>query len=357
LTTVGSYITPASAPVTAKETAEREAADSDPAPRYMEPLLKLWNCRLPDRAVLGFGAQAPIFVSALPPGFTQRLGKAVSDVFYSGTFESGGYKLGFIRIPSFAPNDQNAALSAFAKEIAFFNQNTDGLVIDVMRNPGGSVAYDNAILSMLFVNSWRSVPFEVRATSSWVEGISSSYEQAKAQGAPPNIVDLLQGLKTEFVAANHANRGRTHAIPLDDVTIDREPARDTRGIPTGYNKPFIVLVDELTASGGDAFAATIQDNSRGILVGWRTMGAGGNVFGWEAGSYSLGSMTVTGSLMVRKDTVHTKEYPAAPYVENIGVYPDLWADYMTRDNLTTGGKAYVDTFVKALVDYIHVVGR
>ena len=168
---------------------------------------------------------------------------------------------------------------------------------------------------------------------------------------------MLQGLKTEIVGANHANRGRTRPIPLDDVTIEREPARDARAIPTGLNKPFIVLMDELTASGGDLFAATVQDNARGILVGWRTMGAGGNVSAWEAGSYSLGTMTVTESLMIRKDMVRTKEYPAAPYVENIGVYPDVWADYMTRDNLATGGKAYVDVFVKALVDYMHVVGR
>ena len=181
------------------------------------------------------------------------------------------------------------ALTTFQSEIAFFQANTEGLVIDEMRNPGGSVSYLNAIVSYLMPSKWRSIPFEVRATSEWVQEISSALVSAMAAGTPQNILDLLQNLKDEIVAANSAMRGRTKPIPLDDVTIDRDPAMDAKGNVIAYTKPLIVLVDEMSASGGDAFAATIQDNARGPLLGWRTMGAGGNVEGWEAGSYSLGS--------------------------------------------------------------------
>ena len=72
-------------------------------------------------------------------------------------------------------------------------------------------------------------------------------------------------IKDEIVAANSAMRGRTKPIPLDDVTVDREPAKDSKGNVIAYTKPLIVLVDEMSASGGDAFAATIQDNLRGPL--------------------------------------------------------------------------------------------
>jgi C-terminal processing protease CtpA/Prc len=116
-----------------------------------------------------------------------------------------------------------------------------------------------------------------------------------------------------------------------------------------YTKPLIVLVDEMSASGGDAFAATIQDNLRGPLLGWRTMGAGGNVEAWEAGSYSQGIATVTESLMNRKNDIKTAEYPPAPYVENIGVRPDIVVDYMTVDNLNLKGKPFVDAFVAAII--------
>ena len=347
LTTIGKYITPTATPPS--DGKEADPGDAVRPPPYMQPLLKLWNCELPDRGVIGFGSQFPIFSNSMPDGFTLRLGKNSADVFFSGTFQAGGYKIGFIRIPSFAPSDQTGALSLFQKEIDFFEKNTDGLVVDIMRNPGGSVAYLNSMMSLLFTSTWRSIPFEVRATSSWIASISSALEQAKAQGAPQFIIDLLQALKDDIVSANRANRGRTKPIPLDDVTIDRAPAADARGNLIGYDKPLLLLTDELTASGGDAFAATIQDNWRGLLFGVRTMGAGGNVVAWEAGSYSLGIMTVTQSLMNRKNPISTAEYPVAPYVENIGVYPDFFVDYMTRDNLTQSGKPFVDAFVAAMV--------
>src|SRR5262245_17824138 len=94
--------------------------------------------------VLGQGSLGPIF--ALPDGFTQRLGRAAGDEFFSGTYKVENHTLGFIRIPSFSPASQARAISQFETEIGFFQANTDGLVIDDMRNPGGSVSYLNALM-------------------------------------------------------------------------------------------------------------------------------------------------------------------------------------------------------------------
>ena len=87
------------------------------------------------------------------------------------------------------------------------------------------------------------------------------------------------------------------------------------------------------------------------------MGAGGSVEAWEAGSYSLGSTSVTESLMNRGHDVFTGRhrkgsFPPAPYVENIGVRPDVRVDYMTSDNLYQSGKPFVDAFVTAIVNQI-----
>ena len=351
LTSVGRYTTPGSMAQAARVPA-RDPDDPDVTPEYLQVLKRLQNCQLPDRGVSGFGSQAPVFAASLPAGFTQRLGKTAAEVFYSGTFDAGGHKIGFIRIPSFAPASTTTALTAFQNEIAFFQANTEGLVIDDMRNPGGSVSYMNAILSNVMPSKWRSIPFQLRATSEWVVAISSSVVAATAAGAPQNIIDLLNAIKNEIVTANDQMRGHTNPIPLDDVVVDRDPAMDSKGNIIAYTKPILVLVDEMSASAGDAFAATIQDNGRGPLLGWRTMGAGGNVEGWEAGTFSLGSATVTESLMIRKNNVVTGEYPAAPYVENIGVRPDIEVDYMTADNLTQKGKPFVDTFVAAILAQI-----
>ena len=352
LTSVGKFpAISATLPRVPSNSGDLEPADGggETTPSYMQPLLALQNCRLPDNGVIGFGAIAPVFANAMPAGFTLRLGRGLADEFYSGTFESGGRKIGFIRIPSYVPFSPNAAIVQFITEIAFFQKNTDGLIIDEMRNPGGSVAYLNTLVSLLIPTRWRSLGFEVRATSSWISRFSTALQQAKNAGAPPAILDQLQVIKDELVDANRANRGRTNPIPLDDVLIDRDPAVDIKGVYLGYTKPLIVLADELSASGGDAFAATIQDNARGPIVGWRTMGAGGNVVRWQVGSYSQGFTTLTMSLMNRKDLVITPDYPAAPYVENIGVRPDVTIDYMTRENLIQNGKPFVDAAVEAML--------
>ncbi len=326
----------------------------DASPSWMEPLERLWNCRLPDnRAVLNFGTVSPVFQAGLPETFIQRLGLLPADFFFSGTYRSGEQRIGFIRIPSFAPINQSAAVTQFIREIAFLQANTDGLVIDVMRNPGGSVAYMHTLLSLLNEVPFRGMAFEVRPTSLWLLQISSAYESAKAQRAPDFILNLLQSIQNAFVEANRSAGGLTVPIPLDDITIERQPLRDMDGRLLAYLKPLILLTDEFSASGGDAFAAVIQDNGRGPLFGFRTMGAGGNVTGWRAGSYSEGVVNLTESLMSRLgERGEAGGYPVSPYVENIGVRPDIEYDYMTRDNLFQSGKPFVDAFTAAIVEHI-----
>src|SRR5262249_46211970 len=84
---------------------------------HMAPLRRLQNCMVSrPNAILNFGGRSPIF--APPSGFQIRLGTMTSDFFFSGTFKAGGYNIGFIRIPSYAPSNANAALNQFAGEIA-----------------------------------------------------------------------------------------------------------------------------------------------------------------------------------------------------------------------------------------------
>ena len=54
----------------------------------------------------------------------------------------------------------------FEREIAFFQDNTDGLIVDDMRHPGGSVEYCEALLQRLIPTPFRAMGFEIRATSS-----------------------------------------------------------------------------------------------------------------------------------------------------------------------------------------------
>jgi peptidase S41-like protein/PDZ domain-containing protein len=312
-------------------------------PSYMDsirPLLNVAFTKLPD-AVLGFGARSPVF--ALPAEFTVRLGTQSSHFFFSGIYTSSGVRIGFIRIPSMAPTNAALALQQLDQEMAFFNSNTDVLVVDVMRNPGGSVDVTEAFAQRLFPSAFKSVGFEIRATAFWVEAIVNAVEAAQAGGAPANVIQDLRAIMNELIAAYNENRGRTAPVSLTTGNLTLAPS------PNAYDKPVLLLVDEMTASGGDMFAAIVQDNHRGPLLGMRTMGAGGSVLANYCTAYTESVCTITQSLMNRGVVISGTEYPPSPYIENVGVRPDIVVDYMTRANLTGAGASFVQAFTDAAV--------
>ena len=99
------------------------------------------------QGVNGYGSLHPVFNP--PAGFVPRLGSRITDEFVSVTFAAGPYTFGLIRIASYSPNSTSNALAQFQTEMSYFQQNVDGLIIDQMRNPGGSVCYAQDIVSYL----------------------------------------------------------------------------------------------------------------------------------------------------------------------------------------------------------------
>ena len=119
-----------------------------------------------------------------------------------------------------------------------------------------------------------------------------------------------------------------------------------------YEKPIIFLADEFSVSFGDIFPAMMQDNKRGPIIGTRTAGWGGSISGWNAGFYSEATATNTNSLVVRRQNVVSPDMPTAPFIENIGVIPDIVLDYMTRENLMTRGAPFVAEFTRIMNEEI-----
>jgi hypothetical protein len=347
ITEMGPVPSPLERAAKARRDREEFLRREDSLEPWQKPLAYLMNASVPDDtlAVLSNGVR-PIF--ALPAGFQTRMaGNASTDAFTSGWWTAGGLRIGFLRIPTMSPSLGTAtALQQFEREIAWMEENTDGLVIDIMRNPGGSVLYVEQLCQRLIPYQFRSIGFELRATASDVAGFGATVQAARAAGLPDYLVAGYQARYNDVLAAYRQNRGRTGPISLTQPGLMLDPARVV------YTKPLVVLVDEFSASGGDAFAATMQDNQRALLAGYRTMGAGGNVVDWDATSYTEASTRVTRSLMNRKTDITTAEYPAAPYVENIGVRPEIEIDYMTRANLMDSGRPFVEAFTAATVNYI-----
>ena len=354
ITFIGPVPSPAERSVKTRRAMDDFLAIEDSLTEIQRPLAYMYDASVSadTMAVLGVGVR-PLF--ALPAGFQQRLGaNTTTDAFTTGAYTANGLRLGFIRIPSYSPSiGTSAAMQQFDREIHWMNDNTDGLVIDEIRNPGGSVLYVEQLCQRLHTAYFRAIGFELRATAAEVASFGATLVQVRTlnQQFPDNYPDWLvlayENRYNTVLTAYGEYRGRTGPISLTGAFLDLEPA------PWAYAKPIIVLVDEFSASGGDAFPATLQDNGRALIVGKRTMGAGGNVVDWDATNYTEGFTRVTRSLMNRKNPIATAEYPIAPYVENIGVRPDVELEYMTRDNLMNAGRPYVAAFTQIIVDHIN----
>ncbi|MBL8210978.1 MAG: PDZ domain-containing protein, partial [Bryobacterales bacterium] len=131
----------------------RAAASQSDLPTQLQDL----RVNIVPDALLGYGSRNPIFVNGLPSTFTRRLGGAAADIYYSGVFRYDDLRIGFLRIPSYAPANQTLALQQFDAEMAFFRANTDGLIIDEMRNPGGNACYLEQLVSRLTTEPFRTL--------------------------------------------------------------------------------------------------------------------------------------------------------------------------------------------------------
>jgi Peptidase family S41/PDZ domain len=326
--------------------AELTATDNS-LPGYMQPIQPLLNATVSKDyyAVLNFGGKFPIY--GPPPGFVQRLGAASTDFYLSGTYVANGVRIGLIRIPTMSPPNVTLALQQLDTEIAYFNNNTDCLIVDVMRNPGGTVSFVESISQRFIPTPFRTLGFEIRATGAWLFSFASQLISAQLSNAPPQIIENLRNNFNEVLRAYNEKRGRSGPVSLNSTgSLILQPAS------VAYTKPLMVLVDEFSASGGDAFPAILQDNHRGPIFGMRTMGAGGSVVGFNATAFTESFFRVTVSLMNRANPIVTGEFPPAPYVENIGVRPDIVEDYMTRANLVSAGAPYVQAFTNAIVSLV-----
>src|SRR5258708_1801500 len=182
---------------TGAEPAREEAA----APKGLERLQQLQNSAAfePAHVVAGsifpFSSRFPAFNP--PPGFHLRLGAKSTDEFLTGTFPAGNRTVGFIRIPSFSPASQSRALQQFQSEITFFQQNTSGLVIDLMSNGGGSICYANTLVRYLSPQPFQALPAKLRATEQWLLNFESLLIFEESHGGSQSDIDLVTGMIDE----------------------------------------------------------------------------------------------------------------------------------------------------------------
>ena len=329
------------------------AAADDTLPAYMDPIRPLLNVSVSKDyySVLGVGSRFPIF--ALPAGFVDLNAPCATCIvrpgepqfyFLAAFTTASGVRVGFLRIPSMSPPSSAIALTQLDRAMALFGATTDALIVDVMRNPGGLVSFVEGVSQRLIPTPFNTIGFEIRATNSWLFSFAAQLTNARLNPAtPPAVLANLEANYNEVLAAFNENRGRSAPISLNSTgSLQLLP------VAGAYTKPLMVLTDEFSASGGDMLPAIIQSNNRGKIFGWRTMGAGGSVVAFSGPAFTESIFRITVSLMNRLHVVNTPDFPPAPYIENIGVRPDITVDYMTRANLMSSGSGFVQAFVQAI---------
>jgi peptidase S41-like protein/PDZ domain-containing protein len=333
----------------------RPAKVEAPQPKYMAPLKKLRSMRALSTPFVTsglepFGSFMPVFNP--PAGFKLRLGASQTDEFLSGTFPVGKLNIGYIRIPSMDPDSEDNAISQFAKEIAYFQANTDGLIVDIMENGGGIGCYSQTLASYLIPHNFRGLEAELRATLGWQVAFSESVTFAEEEGAPQWAINLYNSHLNAVKKALAANRGMTGSLAFCGATFDTPAATDDSGNVVAYTKPMLVLVDNFTLSAAEILAMFLQDSKRATLFGTRTDGGGGNVVSFDAGAYSEGSTRITESVITRAAPVQTPGFPLLNSYDGVGIYPDILQDYMTAGNLATAGQPFVNAASAAIVKLI-----
>jgi C-terminal processing protease CtpA/Prc len=271
------------------------------------------------------------FMVGARKSFIPALGKmlwqsADDNSFHAYTYlNDEGKVIGFLRISSYSKTFKDSA--AFKEIIKHFKETTDALIIDQVNNPGGSVFYLYSLVSMLNDTSVATPKHRMAITASDVKESMmllnetkdiDSDEKAKAYVKPEDANGYYVDLNFIKFARDYAqfiidqfHSGNRLTVPYHIWGVDMiNPHPEV-----SYQKPILLLINELDFSGGDFFPAIMQDAKRVTILGTRTAGAGGYVQSYNIDNLvGLESFRLTGSLAERVDSNP---------IENLGVKPDV----------------------------------
>jgi hypothetical protein len=238
------------------------------------------------------------------------------------------------------------------REIKYFQENADGVIVDVSRNPGGYVCEAERLLRYFAPDGIRTAGNAVRVTWDFIQLLQEDIAFATELGATgEELAELEHALAASRAA--YAKSRLTEPLPFCGNGLDLPPGVDRNGNRVVFTKPVMVVVDDRSASAAELFASVMQDNGRATVFGYRTSGAGGAVSSYPGGVYSETGVSLAWTVLIRKENIGGTEYPSAPYIENIGVRPNRTEDYMTEDNLLNKGSTYVKNMFDAMVEYIN----
>jgi hypothetical protein len=275
-----------------------------------------------------------------------------TEPLYSGIFMLGGRKIGFIRIPTWAPKNRKEWFAFFEREIKYLEENTDALLIDQTDNGGGQICLGEEISRYLVTEPINSNLFQIRANNYFLEAMEKWYQELKEMGSETGDTPIIEAILDEIRTAIRKGQRLTEPVSIcfnDGKVKPFVNAHDERIV---YSKPILMLINEWSISTADMTPAFLQDSGRVKMFGARTCGAGGSVTTSSNIGYSDFKISQTESLAVRPRPVVTENGFSTRYLENVGVIPDFPYE-ITLDDFMGGYLGYrnaVDNALSLMLD-------
>ncbi|MBS1827061.1 MAG: hypothetical protein JST93_17215 [Acidobacteria bacterium] len=243
---------------------------------------------------------------------------------------------GYLRIHSFLINDTDAFLDEVKRILSFFNTAAgDGLILDVRSNPGGNIQAAEGLLQMLTPRTIQTAKFHF-INSRATRNIALQLDRRGNIRAEQQFGEWKEGLISALAEGSPLTPGR----PLT-------PVEEANSIGQVYQGPVILLIDALSYSATDIFAAGFDDNEVGPILGVDRNTGGGGANRWlhnelVENTGNLANLPLTclpnGANMgvaIRRSTRVGRNFGAA--LEDVGVqcHPDFWHK-RTRNDLEKG---------------------
>src|SRR5262249_36429968 len=121
--------------------------------------------------------------------------------------------IGYIRVPNYAPPALVTWLQQLEGENAFMNANTDGLILDEMRNTGGNLCTGQELVRRLVPYPFQATGFALRPFWTRVLGFYNSLISARASNAAPDVIQQYEQSFNEILAANQESKLTTNPLP------------------------------------------------------------------------------------------------------------------------------------------------
>lgn len=246
--------------------------------------------------------------------------------------------VGYVRIPHYSPEGDDAEkaiagyFAQYEKVISILEKNTVGLVIDQDHNCGGYVDLVDAMVGLFMDKPYHPMSFRLVANKeNYLEYKKYVAEADKLSLNYDNLVGVMNTVKDSWVKGDRMT-------PF--ITLNGNEWNYPNSVH--YTKPVVMLIDEMSGSGGDGFPSLMQGYGRVKLIGTRTMGAGGHVTENEPLNYSQIKVNMTRSQFFRPDGVA---------VENNGAVPDYPYE-ITVDDFVNGYKNYRAFYTQKLLEQL-----